>query len=242
MLGAGDVDIDHRRRQKGEISHKPVEHSRLRRVEPFATENLTQRLDMNSPTSVAILIFDDVEVLDFCGPFEVFSVANRDAEDPVFDVFTVAESQTILARGGLSVNRHFALDDCPTIDVLLVPGGVGVHRLLERSSVVSWVTKQAASCSLVTSVCTGAVLLGKCGLLDGLEVTTHHQCLQQVRDVAPNAIVRAERRYIDTGQIVTSAGISAGIDMSLHLVSRLIGLDEARGVADRMEYRWEQDG
>jgi transcriptional regulator GlxA family with amidase domain len=132
---------------------------------------------MNKPLNVAILIFDDVEVLDFSGPFEVFSVANRDIQPPLFNVFTVAESETIVARGGLKVHRSCSLDECPTPDVLLVPGGVGIRRMLERPDIIQWVKAQSEQSQLVTSVCTGALLLGRCGLLDEISATTHHRCI-----------------------------------------------------------------
>ena len=194
---------------------------------------------MNKPLNIAILIFDDVEVLDFSGPFEVFSVANRDVESPPFNVFTVADSETVVTRGGLRVRRNCPLEECPS-DVLLVPGGVGIQQLLERSDIVEWVTARAGESQLVASVCTGAVLLGRCGLLDGISATTHHRCLDQLREVAPQTRIVTEQRYVDTGRVITSAGISAGIDMSLHVVGRLISPATARAVAERMEYRWEE--
>ncbi len=199
---------------------------------------------MSRPLNTLILIFDDVEVLDFCGPFEVFSVANRDSEPPAFNVLTVAESETIVARGGLKVHRNCSLSDCPNADVLLVPGGVGVQKLLDKPAIVDWIVSQAATARLVTSVCTGAVILGRCGLLDGLEATTHHRCMDQLREISPQILVRPQRRFIDTGRVITSAGISAGIDMSLHVVRRLLGNQQAQEVARRMEYDWrsESDG
>lgn len=190
------------------------------------------------PLTVAILIFDDVEVLDFCGPFEVFSVANRDAEPAFFDVYTVAKAKTVVARGGLMVTAKYSLTECPLADVLVIPGGIGVRSIMDDATIRDWIGTQAETSQLVTSVCTGALLLGRCGLLDGLEATTYHQCIEELRAVAPRTTVLTDRRFVDNGRLITSAGISAGIDMSLHIVSRLVGLAAAREVAERMEYDW----
>ena len=187
--------------------------------------------------NVAILIFDDVEVLDFCGPFEVFSVVNRDEEPAAFNVYTVAQTENIVARGGLKVSRHYSLAECPTPDVLVVPGGVGVRKLLNDDVILEWITEQAATSQLTTSVCTGALLLGRCGLLNGVKATTHHRCIDELRVIAPEAQVQTDQRFVDTGSVITSAGISAGIDMSFHVVSRLVGQQHANDVASRMEYR-----
>jgi len=186
--------------------------------------------------NIAILIFDDVEVLDFCGAFEVFSVANRDEEPDEFNVYTVAQSETIVTRGGLKVSRHYSLVDCPTPDVLLIPGGVGTRALLNDDAILKWITQQAAMSQLTTSVCTGALLLGRCGLLNGVKATTHHRCVDELRVIAPEAQVQTDQRFVDTGKVITSGGISAGIDMSLHIVSRLVGRSHAMDVASRMEY------
>lgn len=196
---------------------------------------------MSESQNVAILIFDDVEVLDFSGPYEVFSVANRDVKPPPFNVFTVAQSGKVVARGGLTVQAKYLLQQCPTPDVLLIPGGVGINQLLENNAIINWVRVQAAKSRLITSVCTGALLLGRCGLLDEIDATTHHRCFDQLRDVSPSTNVVTNQRFVDTGRIITSAGISAGMDMSLHIVGRLLGKDKARAVAHRMEYKWAGD-
>ena len=193
------------------------------------------------PLNVAIPVFDDVEILDFCGPFEVFSVANRYAGEETFHVFTVAENATITARGGLTVERHHSLNSSPSPDVLVVPGGVGVRAILDDSQILDWIAEQAKKSHLVTSVCTGALLLGRCGLLDGLRATTHHQCIEELRKIAPQSEIVEDRRFVDTGRVITSAGISAGIDMSLHIVSRLIGPDTAHGIATNMEYEYKSE-
>ena len=194
---------------------------------------------MATTRTLAILVFDDVEVLDFCGPFEVFSVANRFTDPPAFKVVTVAEKAgPVLARGGLSVNPHHRLADCPPPDVLLVPGGMGTRREMHNAALTDWVKAAAAQAELVLSVCTGALLLAKAGLLDGLEATTHHGAIDLLRQTAPQTKVHADRRVVDNGRVVCSAGIAAGIDMSLHVVGRLLGEEAAVKTARQMEYPW----
>lgn len=191
---------------------------------------------MTVARNLAILLFDDAEVLDFCGPFEVFSVANRQGEMPAFNVYTVAEKTPIAARNGLSVNPAYTLDACPKPDVLLVPGGIGTRKELNNELLIEWIKRTADEATLVLSVCTGALLLGKAGLLHGLEVTTHHVAYDLLREIVPTGTVHEDRRFVDNGRVITSAGIAAGIDMSLHVVERLLGRDIAAATARHMEY------
>jgi transcriptional regulator GlxA family with amidase domain len=193
--------------------------------------------------NIGILIFDDVEVLDFCGPFEVFSVAAKitqeAGQEPALTVFTLAEradGQPIRCVGGLLVQPHYSLDNHPPIDLLVVPGGWGTRREVENTRLIDWIRVQAAQAQLTASVCTGAFLLGRAGLLERRQVTTHWASIERLRASLPGAVVLENTRYVDEGAIVTSAGISAGIDMALHLVARLHGDDLARQTARRMEY------
>jgi transcriptional regulator GlxA family with amidase domain len=195
---------------------------------------------MPTTRNLAILIFEDVEVLDFCGPFEVFSVANRFASPPAFNVVTVAEKAgPVLTRGGLSVNPHHRLLDCPRPNVLLVPGGQGTRKEMHNLALLDWIRQATLTAELVVSVCTGALLLAKAGLLDGLETTTHHGAIDLLRQTAPKTMVHADRRFVENGRVVCSAGIAAGIDMSLHLVGRLLGQEVAKKTARQMEYPWQ---
>ena len=194
---------------------------------------------MTQQRNVAILIFDDVEVLDFCGPFEVFSVTGRSSDVRPFNVYTVAEtSGPVLARNGLSVNPAYTIADCPQPDILLVPGGWGTRQAMQNEMIVRWVREQGGRVELLLSVCTGALVLGKAGLLDGLEATTHHSAFDLLGETAPKAKLCPDRRFVDNGAVVLSAGISAGIDMSFHVVTRLLGEEAARDAAHYMEYDW----
>lgn len=200
-------------------------------VTPDAVAAQRQRL-------VAILLFPDVEVLDFAGPFEVFSLAALETEPAAFRVMTVAAAP-IVTVGGLRVTPEHDFESCPQADILLVPGGSGSRQAMREQRILSWVGRQAKGAEIVASICTGALLLGRLGLLDGLRSTTHWGALDLLREVAPQTIVVPETRYIDNGRILTSAGISAGIDMSLYLVERLCGADVARTVMRDMEYDWQ---
>ena len=187
--------------------------------------------------TVAILLFDEVEVLDFAGPFEVFAVTDELAQAERFRVLTVAaERRAIRARNGLSVNPDHALADCPPVDILIVPGGFGTRTLLKDQPVLAWIKTVNRTAEIVASVCTGALVLGAAGLLDGLRVTTHHEAFDLLREHAPRATVVESGRFVDNGRILTAGGISAGIDMALHLVARLYDVPTAQQTARYMEY------
>ncbi len=197
---------------------------------------------MTQSRSVGILVFEDVEVLDFCGPFEVFSVTGRQIAPGAFSVFTVANVPgRVLARNGLSVNPQYTLASAPPIDLLLIPGGQGTRPLMHDAPLVDWISQRAASAELVLSVCTGALLLAKAGLLAGLSATTHRGALELLREVAPGTTVRDDVRYVDNGRVITSAGVAAGIDMSFHVVDRLLGRETATAAARYIEYPWQPD-
>lgn len=191
--------------------------------------------------NVAILLFDEVEVLDFAGPFEIFSVTGRrNGGEPPFNVYTVAEKVgTVSARNNLLVMPHYTLENCPPPDIFLIPGGFGSRAVMQNPVVLDWVQRQHTQTELTLSVCTGALVLGAAGLLDGLQATTHYGAYDLLGEVAPNTTVVRGVRYIDNGKIVTSAGVQAGMDMSLHIVARLCGEDVARETAHYIEYQWE---
>jgi transcriptional regulator GlxA family with amidase domain len=189
--------------------------------------------------TVVILLFNEVEVLDFAGPFEVFSVAAGFVSEHPIEVCTVARTSNVVrAIGGLKVLPDYTLAECPMPDVLVVPGGEGTRREMEVAATVEWVRAVHRKAELVMSVCSGARILARARLLDGLQVTTHHQVREDLRKLAPGAEVHAKARFIDTGRIVTTAGISAGIDGSFHVIARLFGEETARRTAAYMEYEW----
>lgn len=195
-------------------------------------------------TTVGIYVFDEVEVLDFAAPFEVFSTASRlhmrshAGAAPLFDVRLIADTpRTVFARGGLPVVCTESIAAHGALDVLVVPGG-DVTRELERAEVVAWIGHAAREARLTLSICTGAFLLARAGLLEGRRVTTHWEDVEELRALFPALAVDVGVRYIDAGDVVTSAGISAGIDVSLHLVERLASGELAHRTARQMDYAW----
>ena len=205
---------------------------------------------MPDQRNVAILIFDDVEVLDFAGPFEVFSIAGQRNGSAPFNVYTVAETTPVLARNALSINPHYSLETCPQPDILLVPGGggyradgtpYGTRREIDNRPLLNWIEQRSHTTEKLLSVCTGALLLARIGLLEGLVATTHQGAIAQLSEMLSPAQVHAEARIADNGHIVLSGGISAGIDMSLYVVAQLLGLDTAIETATYMEYAWNRE-
>ena len=193
---------------------------------------------------VGIFIFDEVEVLDFAGPFEVFSrtrltpgvLSRRSEETAPFHVFTVAaELRPIAATGGLRVIPDYDFATAPPIDLLVVPGGFGTRALLQDGTVLAWIRDIAAGAGRVTSVCTGALLLAQAGLLAGRRATTHWGALDLLASLDPTIRVDAAARVVKDG-ITTSAGVSAGIDMALAVVADLHGQTVADETARYMDY------
>lgn len=195
---------------------------------------------------VGIVVFDDVEILDFCGPFEVFSVvrldesARRESLSP-FDAGLVAEAdRAVTTAGGMTVQPRWRFDDCPALDILLVPGGWGVRRQLGNARALAWLQARAREVELLCSVCTGSMLLGTAGLLEGRRATTHWRSLDWMEEVLPAVTVNRTRHFVRDGHVWTSAGISAGIDMALAIVAELHGEATARATARYMEYAYPE--
>lgn len=191
---------------------------------------------------VGILLFPDVEVLDFCGPYEVLSAARlnedrRRQEPSPFEVLLIAEQTgPVTATGGLRVIPDHTFDTCPTLDLLVVPGGWGTRKELANRQLLAWVTERAKQVKTLASVCTGALLLGQAGLLDGRRATTHWQSLEWMRRSFPTVTVDGAQHVVEDGHILTSAGISAGIDLALTVVMRCCDEEVARAAARHMEY------
>lgn len=198
--------------------------------------------DSPGPSRVGILVFDDVEVLDCCGPFEVFSVANRVSQrsgrPAPFDVRFVATTTDVTARGGLVLRAHELVSEDPEFDLLIVAGGV-TDAAEQDADTMDWLSRSRSQ--VTASVCTGAFLLAAAGLVGTQKVTTHWEDQQTLQQRWPNLEVQADKRWVRDGDIVTSGGISAGIDMSLHLVEILAGEQLALATARQMEYRWARD-
>lgn len=192
--------------------------------------------------TIGILIFDEVEVLDFAGPFEVFNVAGRRDNLEPFEVFTISEKpEPVMARGQLAVTAHYTIKNHPKLDILLIPGGYGSRALLNNKIVLDWIEREAGRVENLLSVCTGALLLGKLGLLDGLDCTTHFMALDLLEKIAPKAKVHRDGRFYDNGKIITSAGVSAGIDMAFYVVAKLESQEIAEETALYIEYPWPRD-
>jgi transcriptional regulator GlxA family with amidase domain len=192
--------------------------------------------------SVLLTLFDDVDTLDFSGPLEVFSITGQRATGPVpFTVTTVAERVTppITTRSGLRITPYYTFANAPQASILVVPGGLGARHERGNPSMIDFIRRQSQKAELVMSVCTGALLLGAAGLLDGLTVTTHHAALDELAETAPNCTVVSGQRYIDNGKIITSAGITSGIDAALYVVQRLLGSATAVETATHLEYLWK---
>ena len=191
---------------------------------------------------VGIVVYEDVEVLDFCGPFEVFSVTRlnedkrRDEPSP-FQPFLVAETRsTVVATGGMKVVPDHDLDSCPPLDVLLVPGGWGYRQQMTNERLLRWIVERSKQVETLASVCTGALMLGKAGLLDGKRATTHWRFLDSMQESFPQVAVEKRLHFVQDGNFFSSAGISAGIDMALRVVLRYCGEAVARATARHMEY------
>ena len=191
---------------------------------------------------LGIVVFDEIEVLDFCGPFEVFSVTRineeRRLEEPSpFEVLLISQfNRTVTTTGGMKVVPDVTFDNCPPLDILVVPGGWGTRSEMHNETMLSFVRARATNVETLASVCTGALILGNAGLLDGLRATTHWRSLQMMRELFPKVTVDSESHVVQQGKIITSAGISAGIDMALHVVANSYGEDIARLAARHMEY------
>jgi transcriptional regulator GlxA family with amidase domain len=212
-----------------------------------------QPLHLDANMNIGILIFDEVEALDFAGPYEVFTTAARlhgrarpAGEAPLFSVLAIARDlNPVRARAGLRVLPDASLGQHPKLDCLVVPGGV-VQAPLGQADVLGWITQQAAQVRVLASVCTGVFLLAKAGCIAaGSEVTTHWEDITELRKSFPQLRVREGVRWVEQnraqGSLVTSAGISAGIDMSLHLVRHLHSAELAQRTARQMEFDWRQN-
>ena len=196
---------------------------------------------------VGILIFNQVEVLDFCGPLEVFAVARLDEEkrreEPSpFEPVLVAENlELITTTGGMRVQPHYTFQDCPPLDILIVPGGQGMRTEIKNEHLISWIEKVGANVKTLAGVCTGSMLLGQAGLLDEKRATTHWKSLDWMTFTFPEIKVERKLHVVEDGNVITSAGIAAGIDLALLVVKHYFGEQIARNTARHMEYPYSED-
>lgn len=194
------------------------------------------------PLKVDILVFDDVEVLDFAGPFEVFAVTGQLNTPPSFEVAVVgSEIREFKAVNGLKVVPNLAFDDERETDILVLPGGSGTSREMNSKLTQKWISKKVQQAQIVLSVCSGARFLAKLGLLYKMEATTHKGVLDNLLQIDPTIMLRPDKRFVDTGKIITTGGISAGIDGSFHVVQRVYGDETASRTAAYMEYNWTSE-
>ncbi len=190
--------------------------------------------------NIGIYIYDDAEVLDFSGPFEVFSVANRFLEKKHNLFFVSQKDKIITARGNYKVLSDYTFENHPKIDVLIVVGGVHTGEM-QKDEVISWIREQNKSVEIIASVCTGAFLLAKAKVLTNQEVTTYWEDIKDLKTLFPSLIVKENVRWVEQDKVVTSAGISAGIDMSLHLISKLYSFELAEKTAKQMQFDWTKN-
>ncbi|MEN9848631.1 MAG: hypothetical protein RL368_1371 [Pseudomonadota bacterium] len=196
---------------------------------------------------LGIIIFDDIEVLDFCGPFEVFSVTRlheelRQEQVSPFEISLIAQyDKIIVTTGGMKVTPDFTFENCPQLDILVVPGGWGTRREMYNNVLLDFLRQQAANVETLASVCTGALILGNAGLLNGLRATTHWRSLEMMQQLFPQVIVDSTSHVVSQGKVITSAGISAGIEMALQLVAQYYGEHTARLTARHMEYSYPEN-
>jgi len=183
--------------------------------------------------TTGILLYDGMEELDFVGPLEVFGMAA--AADPADKVVTICEINPVSAFNGLKVVPDYGFDDAPSLDVLVVPGGLGTRAQVDNAKIIEFIRKAGENCRWITSVCTGALLLHEAGFAKGKNLTTHWGFIEAMRERG-DCTVKENVRYVRDGKLVTSAGVSAGIDMSLWVVGQLYDVDKARQVQRMMEY------
>lgn len=207
--------------------------------DPRSTSTPKSRTRGGRQRRVAILLFDEVEVLDFAGPFEVFSVARLATGSAAFDVVTVAlRPGEVAARNNLRIVPGFTATCLGDADILVVPGGYGTRREMKSAAMLDFLRSASDSAELTLSVCTGSLMLGAAGLLEGRAATTHWAAMDELRALDSGAEIFPTSRIVDNGSLVVCAGVSAGIDGALYVVERLLGRTLAEAAARAMEYDW----
>ena len=188
---------------------------------------------------VGILLFNEVEVMDFAGPYEVFSITEKeDGSGKAFEVHTISRTkQLVSARNGLKIQPEFDFHDAPQFDILIIPGGYGAEEIeIHNQETIDWLKTRFIQVQIMASVCTGAFLLAQAGLLDGKQATTHWMDVERLEKQYSKISVVRDVKFVDAYPIITSGGISAGINMSFYIIKKLLGLNVAQITAKRMEY------
>jgi len=187
--------------------------------------------------NTAILIFNDAEVLDFAGPYEVFNAANIVSGENLFNVFTIADTKNqISARNGLKLIPDYSLSDCPLPDILIIPGGSGRRNEMNNQILLNWIKEKIDTLEQLLTVCTGSFIIGKTGLLDGLESATHHYHYDEFEKSFPKVKLIRNIKFVDNGKIITAAGVSSGINMSLYVIGKLFGEELKQKTAGHIEF------
>ena len=191
--------------------------------------------------TVGIILFNGVEVLDFAGPFEVFSATAEVSEHAPFEVCTISvDGAPVSAVNNLVVVPHYSFDNHPPVDVLVLPGGSGTRKLLHDELFLNYFIKLYTNASVTLSICSGARVLGKLGLLDHKRYCTHHEVYAEINNIAPLGIPQPDKRFVRTDtRLYTSGGISAGIDLSFFIVEKLLSPETATATAGYMEYEFQ---
>jgi transcriptional regulator GlxA family with amidase domain len=191
-----------------------------------------------------VMLFEGFELLDVFGPLEAFGMLANAGQCRVLTVaeragaVTSAQGPKVIADFGFAES---GFNDCPPIDIVLVPGGIGTRKEVANHALLEWLIAHAAKAEIVASVCTGAALLAKAGLLDGRRATTNKFAFKWVMEQGPKVTWVHEARWVDDGKFSTSSGVSAGIDMALAIIARITDLETAEQIAIRMEYEWHRD-
>jgi transcriptional regulator GlxA family with amidase domain len=189
---------------------------------------------------VAILIYDGVYLLDFCGPLEIFYDTFINDTMKAFEVYTVAPTkEKIKCHTGLEILPQYSIDTCPQPDILVIPGG-NPKLVNSDKKMLKWIKETSEKTEITMSVCTGAFILAELGMLDGMKATTWYGALDRLQKVAPKAIVMKDKRFTDNRKIITTAGVSAGIDGALHIVNRYFGKEIAEKTAKYIEYNFSE--
>jgi transcriptional regulator GlxA family with amidase domain len=195
---------------------------------------------MASHKTVGVLLFEGFELLDVFGPLEAWGMYAQIAGACTI-VMAAQEAGAVKSAQGPRAVADYALADCPRIDVILVPGGIGTRREINNVSLLEWLRRRAAKAEIVTSVCTGAALLARARLLDGRRATSNKLSFKWATEQGPAVEWIKQARWVEDGKFATSSGVSAGIDMTLALIARIAGAETAEQIAIRMEYEWHRD-